>query len=74
MFILLFSDVEQLERGIGDKLAMLFQYFAAFFAGFIVGFINGWKLTLVILAVSPLLAISGGIMGKVTSVNFIKIH
>ena len=33
--------------------------------GFIMGFVYGWKLTLVIIAVSPLIAIAGGIMGKV---------
>jgi len=61
----LYSDVDQIERGIGDKLALFFQYTAAFFAGFIVGFIYGWKLTLVILSVSPLLAICGGLMARV---------
>jgi len=69
---MLLSDVEQVERGIGDKLAMLFQYVAAFLAGFIVGFTRGWKLTLVILAVSPLLAISGGIMGKVHILGYLN--
>jgi len=33
--------------------------------GFIMGFVYGWKLTLVIIAISPLIAIAGGIMGKV---------
>lgn len=61
------SDVDQIEKGIGDKLALFFQYVAAFFAGFIVGFIYGWKLTLVIISISPLLAISGGFMAKVES-------
>jgi len=47
-------------------LALLFQYFSAFIAGFVIGFIYGWELTLVILSVSPLLAISGGVMAKVS--------
>ena len=39
--------------------------------GFVLGFVYGWKLTLVIIAVSPLIAIAGGIMGKViTRVQF----
>ena len=33
--------------------------------GFIVGFIRGWEMTLVCMASLPLLAIGGGIMGKV---------
>jgi len=59
------SDVDQIESGIGDQLALFFQYVSAFFAGFIIGFIYGWKLTLVILAVSPLLAVAGGLMARV---------
>jgi len=59
------SDIDQIEKGIGDKLALLFQYFSAFIAGFVVGFAYGWKLTLVVVSVSPLLALSGIIMGKV---------
>lgn len=44
---------------------MLFQNIATFIAGFVVGFTNGWKLTLVILSVSPLIAVAGGVSGKV---------
>ena len=62
---LFFSDIQKIQDGIGEKLAQFFQFFCAFLAGFIIGFIKGWKLTLVILAISPLLAISGGFMGKV---------
>jgi len=42
------------------------QWFCAFLAGFVVGFIYGWKLTLVILAISPLLAGSAFLMTKVS--------
>ncbi|ELU04466.1 hypothetical protein CAPTEDRAFT_135774, partial [Capitella teleta] len=59
------DDVDQIEAGIGDKLSLFFQQMFAFLAGFIVGFIYGWELTLVILAVSPLLAIAGGFMARV---------
>ena len=56
----------KVQEGIGDKLGLFFQWFSAFIAGFVIGFIYGWELTLVILAVSPLIAISGGVMAKVT--------
>ena len=59
------SDVDKIQDGIGDKLGLFFQQIATFFGGFIVGFIFGWELTLVILAVSPLLIVSGGLMAKV---------
>jgi ABC-type multidrug transport system fused ATPase/permease subunit len=44
---------------------MFFQAIATFFAGFIVGFIRGWKLTLVIMAISPLLGLSAAVWAKV---------
>ncbi len=56
----------KIQEGIGDKFGMFFQWIAMCLAGFIVGFVYGWKLTLVILAVSPLLAVSGALMAKVT--------
>lgn len=46
-------------------MSLFFQYFCTFIAGFVVGFVKGWELTLVILSVSPLLAIAGGVMGRV---------
>nr|XP_045016870.1 phosphatidylcholine translocator ABCB4 isoform X5 [Jaculus jaculus] len=46
---------------------MFFQAIATFFAGFIVGFIRGWKLTLVILAISPVLGLSAAVWAKILS-------
>ena len=60
-----------IEKGIGDKLALFFQYSAVFVTGFVVGFVYGWELTLVIVAVSPLLAISGGFMGMVGVLTYL---
>ena len=65
-----FSDISKIHDGIGDKLGGFFQWFCAFLAGFIVGFIYGWKLTLVILAISPLLAGSAFVMTKVTNLAY----
>ncbi|KAG1947910.1 ATP-dependent translocase ABCB1 [Pimephales promelas] len=59
------DDVYKINEGIGDKLGMLLQNLTTFFAGIIIGFVKGWKLTLVILAVSPLLGISAAIIAKV---------
>nr|XP_006814548.1 PREDICTED: multidrug resistance protein 1-like [Saccoglossus kowalevskii] len=58
------DDVNKVKGGIGDKLGQFFQFFSTFIAGFIVGFVYGWELTLVILCVSPLLAICGAVMVK----------
>ncbi|XP_028280398.1 ATP-dependent translocase ABCB1 [Parambassis ranga] len=59
------DDVYKIQEGIGDKAGMLVQAFTTFVASFIIGFTKGWKLTLVILAVSPALAISAALFSKV---------
>ncbi|KYO26618.1 multidrug resistance protein 1-like [Alligator mississippiensis] len=63
----LIDDVSKINEGIGDKIGMLFQAVATFLTGFIVGFIKGWKLTLVILAVSPVMGLSAAIWAKILS-------
>ncbi|EMP26530.1 Multidrug resistance protein 1, partial [Chelonia mydas] len=63
----LIDDVSKINEGIGDKIGMLFQSIATFLTGFIVGFIKGWKLTLVILAVSPVLGLSAALWAKILS-------
>ncbi|XP_072250387.1 ATP-dependent translocase ABCB1 [Leuresthes tenuis] len=59
------DDVYKIQEGIGDKVGMLLQSFSTFIASFIIGFTKGWKLTLVILAVSPALGISAALFSKV---------
>ncbi|XP_053465065.1 ATP-dependent translocase ABCB1 isoform X2 [Nycticebus coucang] len=61
------DDVSKINEGIGDKIGMLFQSMATFFTGFIIGFIRGWKLTLVILAISPVLGVSAALWAKILS-------
>ncbi|XP_053373066.1 ATP-dependent translocase ABCB1-like isoform X2 [Mercenaria mercenaria] len=58
------NDISKIHEGIGDKLGAFTQWFCGGIAGFVVGFIYGWKLTLVILAISPLLAGAAFIMTK----------
>uniref|UniRef100_A0A8C8B8G6 ATP-binding cassette sub-family B member 5 n=1 Tax=Otus sunia TaxID=257818 RepID=A0A8C8B8G6_9STRI len=55
------DDINTIHEGIGDKICIFVQFFATFLAGIIIGFIYGWKLTLVILSVSPLLAASAAV-------------
>ncbi|XP_048407802.1 ATP-dependent translocase ABCB1-like isoform X4 [Stegostoma tigrinum] len=59
------ADINKISEGIGDKVGLLFQYIATFAGGVIVGFARGWKLTLVILAASPLLALSAVLWSKI---------
>ncbi|KAM9216073.1 ATP-dependent translocase ABCB1 [Dugong dugon] len=61
------DDVSKINEGIGDKIGMFFQSTATFCTGFIVGFTRGWKLTLVILAISPVLGLSAAVWAKILS-------
>ncbi|XP_010585594.1 ATP-dependent translocase ABCB1 [Loxodonta africana] len=61
------DDISKINEGIGDKIGIFFQSIATFFTGFIVGFTRGWKLTLVILAISPVLGLSAAVWAKILS-------
>ncbi|XP_060726456.1 ATP-dependent translocase ABCB1-like [Tachysurus vachellii] len=54
------DDINTVNDGLGDKISIFVQFFCRFITGLVIGFVYGWKLTLVILAVSPLLAGSAG--------------
>lgn len=58
------GDVNLVQAGIGDKVTAAVQFMSMFVIGIIVAFIYGPLLTLVILAVAPLLMGSGVIFGK----------
>ncbi|XP_048881335.1 ATP-dependent translocase ABCB1 isoform X26 [Brienomyrus brachyistius] len=59
------DDINTINDGLGDKICLFVQLFCTFIAGLIIGFVNGWKLTLVILAVSPLLAGSAAVWSTI---------
>ncbi|XP_065439391.1 ATP-dependent translocase ABCB1-like isoform X4 [Chrysemys picta bellii] len=54
-------DINTIHEGIGDKFCIFVQFFATFLTGIVIGFIYGWKLTLVILSVIPLLAAAAAV-------------
>ncbi|XP_051872371.1 ATP-binding cassette, sub-family B (MDR/TAP), member 4 [Pristis pectinata] len=58
------DDISKISDGIGDKIGTLIQSLTSFITGFVVGFVKGWKLALVILAVSPVLGICATIWSK----------
>lgn len=60
-----FSDLTQIQTGIGDKLGAIIQAFSTLFGGVIVAFVLGWKLAFVMLALSPAIMITGALTGKV---------
>lgn len=56
------ADTELINEGIGQKAAAYIQFNSTFVAGLIMGLVRGWQLALVIVAITPLLAIGGGVM------------
>ncbi|CAF4068150.1 unnamed protein product, partial [Rotaria sordida] len=61
------EDVNKVHDGTGDKIGSALQFIASFIAGLILGFIKGWKLTLVILSISPILVVSAAICTRITA-------
>ncbi|TFK09667.1 trace amine-associated receptor 1 [Platysternon megacephalum] len=55
------DDINTIHEGIGDKFCIFVQFFATFLTGIVIGFVYGWKLTLVILSVSPVLAAAAAV-------------
>ncbi|KAK2982276.1 hypothetical protein RJ640_020828 [Escallonia rubra] len=54
------SDAILVQDAIGDKIGHGLRYLSQFFVGFAVGFTSVWQLTLLTLAVVPLIAVAGG--------------
>ncbi|KAG9306772.1 hypothetical protein G9A89_005672 [Geosiphon pyriformis] len=56
------GDVTLLQEGISEKIGFIIQYVTTFIAGFVIAFTKGWKLSLVLTSVIPLLVAAGGAM------------
>uniref|UniRef100_A0A8C3CIW9 Bile salt export pump n=1 Tax=Cairina moschata TaxID=8855 RepID=A0A8C3CIW9_CAIMO len=60
------DDVNKINEAIADQVAIFIQRLTTFVCGFLLGFVSGWKLTLVIIAVSPLIGVGAAIYGLVS--------
>ncbi|KAM6985033.1 bile salt export pump [Aplochiton taeniatus] len=56
------DDINKINNAIADQVAIFIERLSTFVFGFMVGFIGGWKLTLVVIAVSPLIGLGAGLM------------
>ncbi|XP_065439375.1 ATP-dependent translocase ABCB1-like isoform X1 [Chrysemys picta bellii] len=63
------ADINTIREGIGDKFCIFVQFFATFLTEIVIGFVYGWKLTLVILSVIPLLAAAAAV-GSILLASF----
>ena len=61
----LLSDLDKIHVGIGDNVAILIQWVTTFFAAIVVGLIREWRLALVLLGITPFLAIAATLFSKV---------
>ncbi|KAB0375665.1 hypothetical protein FD755_012308, partial [Muntiacus reevesi] len=59
------DDINKINDGIGDKIALLFQNMSTFSVGLAIGLVKGWKLTLVTLSTSPLIIASAAIFSRI---------
>ncbi|XP_061089920.1 bile salt export pump [Conger conger] len=56
------DDINKINTAIADQVSIFIERISTFIFGFLVGFIGGWKLTLVVIAVSPLIGLAAGLM------------
>uniref|UniRef100_A0A8C9DT68 Bile salt export pump n=1 Tax=Prolemur simus TaxID=1328070 RepID=A0A8C9DT68_PROSS len=57
------DDINKISDAIGDQMAIFIQRMTTIIFGFLLGFYRGWKLTLVIISISPLIGIGAAILG-----------
>jgi ATP-binding cassette subfamily B (MDR/TAP) protein 1 len=69
------DDIDKIHDGIGDKFVIMIQWFSTFISGFIVGLIKGWQLTLLLLALTPIMALSASVFSYVSQkcLNYMRI-
>ncbi|RXM29042.1 Bile salt export pump [Acipenser ruthenus] len=56
------DDINKINDAISDQVGIFIQRFTTFVCGFLMGFVRGWKLTLVIIAASPLIGVGAALM------------
>ncbi|TPX38280.1 S-methyl-5-thioribose-1-phosphate isomerase [Synchytrium microbalum] len=59
------SDTLLIQDGISEKVPLLFSQLGTFFSAFVIAFFKSWKLTLVLMCVIPLIAITGFVMNLI---------
>ncbi len=62
-----YSDIEKIQAGIGDKIALFLQYMSTFVSGFVIAYVLSWKMALVVSIMLPLLTFTAFMIAKVRS-------
>ncbi len=58
------EDLIKIQEGLGEKIGMFVLFMSTFVGSLINAFVHGWELTLVMLTVMPVLALSAGLISK----------
>ena len=66
------SDLEKVSKGIGDKLAFIFQALGTFVGGLVLGFVYVWQLALLMIGCAPIVIVLGGIVQRVSVYNVLS--
>ncbi|GAB6020133.1 hypothetical protein CHUAL_002862 [Chamberlinius hualienensis] len=61
------DDLIRFQDGIGEKIGMFNFFLSTFIFSIVNAFVHGWKLTLVILSITPVMMIALGGLGKIQS-------
>eukprot|EP00727_Mastigamoeba_balamuthi_P004750 m51a1_g14273 putative multidrug resistance protein 1 (1370) ;mRNA; r:344850-349837 len=59
------TDVTKIQDGIGEKVGMFALVMTTFVAGWVIGFTKGWKMSLVLLSMVPVLMVVMGVLSRV---------
>ena len=57
-------DTSRIRGAVGDQLGLLFQNLVTLVAAYVIAFIASWKMTLVITATVPIIALAGFFQAK----------
>lgn len=69
--IIISSDLNKLNDGIGEKIGMFCYLLFSFLFSLIIAFLYGWKLTLVVMTSTPVIIFCAALVAKV--IYFIRI-
>ncbi|CAK8684381.1 ATP-dependent translocase ABCB1-like [Clavelina lepadiformis] len=62
------SDIQIVKAGIGEKASIVIQQFSSSFCGVIIAMIASWRLTLIGLAITPILAVAQTLTIKISGI------
>ncbi|RWS03142.1 ABC transporter: subfamily ABCB/MDR-like protein, partial [Dinothrombium tinctorium] len=66
------TDLLKIETGIGEKIGLCVFFVSSSIFSILFSFYYGWKLTLILLAVAPIVAIANGLAAKIQTTMSIK--